>query len=270
MIQHQTPTASHGTGARPQGGSGGGSTSSTSTSSSGGLIIRKNQSALSDKEWNTLICAIKELKKDKGSRNWDYFTGLHRQYMDHEDAGDHVLPHLNGEDLHIHSSFYWLAWHRKVVLEFEERLRDYEPGVSIPYWNWVNFREIPDELGKKLFGWMHVSRAVFHNPKRLPTRGDFDDMMAATRFDIFDNELAFLHGQVHNWVGGEMRNPRKSPNDPLFFLHHAFIDKVWYDWAKDHPSQPFPSEYLEFTLPPWKTTVAEVLNIGDLDYRYLG
>jgi len=25
---------------------------------------------------------------------------------------------------------------------------------------------------------------------------------------------------------------RWSSNDPMFFLHHAMIDKVWYDWQR--------------------------------------
>lgn len=27
-----------------------------------------------------------------------------------------------------------------------------------------------------------------------------------------------------------MLNPISSPGDPLFYLHHAFIDKLWWDW----------------------------------------
>ena len=46
---------------------------------------------------------------------------------------------------------------------FEERLQDFEPGVTLPYWNWVTSRDIPEELEKQVFGWMHVARAVFHN-----------------------------------------------------------------------------------------------------------
>lgn len=42
-----------------------------------------------------------------------------------------------------------------------------------------------------------------------------------------------LHNRVHMWVGGSM-GPGTSPNDPLFFLHHAFIDKLWYDWEQRH------------------------------------
>jgi tyrosinase len=39
-----------------------------------------------------------------------------------------------------------------------------------------------------------------------------------------------LHNQGHNIVGGYMMNPVFSPNDPLFWLHHAYIDRVWARW----------------------------------------
>lgn len=28
----------------------------------------------------------------------------------------------------------------------------------------------------------------------------------------------------------QMLNPISSPGDPLFYIHHAFIDKLWWDW----------------------------------------
>ncbi len=41
---------------------------------------------------------------------------------------------------------------------------------------------------------------------------------------------ARMHNQGHNITGGYMMNPVFSPNDPLFWLHHAFIDRVWSRW----------------------------------------
>ena len=38
------------------------------------------------------------------------------------------------------------------------------------------------------------------------------------------------HAGGHNGVGGEMSNPISSPGDPLFYLHHTFIDRVWWRW----------------------------------------
>lgn len=27
-----------------------------------------------------------------------------------------------------------------------------------------------------------------------------------------------------------------SPNDPIFFLHHAQVDRVWWKWQQQNPS----------------------------------
>lgn len=39
-----------------------------------------------------------------------------------------------------------------------------------------------------------------------------------------------MHNTGHNIVGGYMANPVFSPNDPLFWLHHAYIDRIWSRW----------------------------------------
>lgn len=38
------------------------------------------------------------------------------------------------------------------------------------------------------------------------------------------------HNTGHNIVGGYMTNPVFSPNDPLFWLHHSYIDRIWSRW----------------------------------------
>ncbi len=35
-----------------------------------------------------------------------------------------------------------------------------------------------------------------------------------------------LHNRVHVWVGGDM-SPASSPNDPVFFLNHCNVDRIW-------------------------------------------
>lgn len=41
----------------------------------------------------------------------------------------------------------------------------------------------------------------------------------------------FLHNGPHGWVGGNMM-PMTSPNDPVFFLHHCNIDRIWSIWQQ--------------------------------------
>ena len=44
-----------------------------------------------------------------------------------------------------------------------------------------------------------------------------------------------LHNVVHVWIGGDM-GPGTSPNDPVFFLHHCNVDRIWAQWQHAHPA----------------------------------
>lgn len=40
-------------------------------------------------------------------------------------------------------------------------------------------------------------------------------------------DLEFHHGGVHIYIGGDMAMLDTAANDPVFFLHHAFVDYIW-------------------------------------------
>jgi tyrosinase len=42
-----------------------------------------------------------------------------------------------------------------------------------------------------------------------------------------------LHNRVHVWVGGDM-GPATSPNDPVFYLNHCNVDRIWSGWQQMH------------------------------------
>ena len=42
-----------------------------------------------------------------------------------------------------------------------------------------------------------------------------------------DTSFEGAHGAVHNWVGGPMADLPNAPADPVFYLHHAFVDCLW-------------------------------------------
>ena len=46
-----------------------------------------------------------------------------------------------------------------------------------------------------------------------------------------------LHNAVHVWVGGDMARVATAPNDPVFYLHHCMVDKIWADWQGLHPKE---------------------------------
>ncbi len=47
-----------------------------------------------------------------------------------------------------------------------------------------------------------------------------------------------MHNRVHVWIGGDMA-PASSPNDPVFFLNHCNVDRLWAAWQQKHPDSPY-------------------------------
>lgn len=43
------------------------------------------------------------------------------------------------------------------------------------------------------------------------------------------------HAYGHDAMGGDMSDINSSPNDPLFFLHHGFVDRNWRNWQLADP-----------------------------------
>lgn len=48
-----------------------------------------------------------------------------------------------------------------------------------------------------------------------------------------------MHNQVHRWISGDMV-AATSPNDPVFWLHHGNIDRIWWLWqSTTTPRRPY-------------------------------
>jgi virginiamycin B lyase len=89
-----------------------------------------------------------------------------------------------------------------------------------------------------------------------------------------------MHNRIHNYIGGTM-GPPTSPNDPIFWLHHCYVDKLWADWQRLHPTEPgyLPDggakktgHNLSDVMKPWVNpprAPKDVVNIRDLGYRYV-
>jgi len=85
-----------------------------------------------------------------------------------------------------------------------------------------------------------------------------------------------LHNQVHVWIGGVMKT-EPSPNDPVFFLHHAFVDYVWATWQKLHPLETYqpgrdgpPGQNIDDPMPHLRTPVTprQTLDTRAMGYEY--
>ena len=103
--------------------------------------------------------------------------------------------------------------------------------------------------------------------------------------DSFRNQLEGfrgpgMHNLVHQWVGGSM-GPGTSPNDPVFFLHHCNVDRIWEVWRTGSTAAPFEPQSggptghnLSDDLLPWngetvpdRITVEEAIEMGETEYR---
>ena len=68
----------------------------------------------------------------------------------------------------------------------------------------------------------------------LATPEDIRDVLRIKTYPEFRDTLEFgekLHGYGHFWVGGSM-GQMTSPNDPIFFMHHAMVDRIWDIWQR--------------------------------------
>jgi tyrosinase len=127
------------------------------------------------------------------------------------------------------------------------------------------------------------------------------DVYNALKYDFYDtpywnrNSIGFrnalegwiapnLHNRVHVWVGGSM-GLNTSPNDPVFFLNHCNVDRIWATWQTVQVVQQYPKDIRDSNNKPidyynlddkfyYPTdardprTIRMVLNHFDLKYMY--
>ncbi|GLS19919.1 tyrosinase [Labrys miyagiensis] len=118
-----------------------------------------------------------------------------------------------------------------------------------------------------------------------------------TGFEHFDSATGDLennpHNLVHSYIGGFQGNDQNNEQglmgdplmaglDPVFYLHHANIDRLWAIWnvtlKKDNPNSvnwlfgPTTNGQPDFQMPKdgswWRFTPSDVTDIGKLNYTY--
>jgi tyrosinase len=191
--------------------------------------------------------------------SWSYQAAMH---------GTHATssqPLWNGCQ---HGTWYFLPWHRMFLYYFERIVRAavVEAGGSadwtLPFWNYgaggqqatlpVPFRA---PHGNPLYvtrdpgvnGGQALSGAVTSSRHAM----NCATFVGVTEFGGGITGVAQMSGQygqiesqphnvVHDAVGGQagiMSDPLAAAGDPIFWLHHANIDRLWHIWAgSQHPA----------------------------------
>jgi tyrosinase len=177
----------------------------------------------------------------------------------------------------------FLPWHRAYLTFFDNAARDQNPDAILPWWDWTSDDSHANGLpaayrsgGAALeTGPMPAmagdpERRTTRNPNpptALPTAARVEQLLDLTDFRDFSNQLQGVHDRVHGWVGGDMGVIATSAFDPVFWAHHAMIDRIWYLWQLRHGVNNIPSEYLDKALFPGYT-VEQVLDVRALGYDY--
>jgi len=93
-------------------------------------------------------------------------------------------------------------------------------------------------------------------------------------FSTFAGGLENIHNGVHVWVGGTMGWIPTAPADPIFWMHHANIDRLWSVWQAAHPGlNPNlpgpPSSPTSPVMDPWSYTEPNTRSIAAMGYKYV-
>lgn len=194
----------------------------------------------------------------------------------------------------IHDGRTFLPWHRAYLYLFELALQDQVPAAFLPWWDWSSPRArregiprlyaretledgspnplrsqpIPAGISGGRAQPARTSRDP-RDPSELPTRDDVAAVLAAGDFRDFNNRLENLHNWVHVWVGGTMGDVAYAAYDPLFWAHHATVDRLWRLWQLQHTGVTvIDRNLLDDALAPFPMTVRMTLDVAALGYDY--
>ena len=195
---------------------------------------------------------------------------------------------------------FFLPWHRMHLMAFERLVRSVT-GIAhftMPYWDYTDpdrralppqFRSAGNPLWKPLF---RADRNPGVNDGRpIDQAGEaplgLNAMMSSVYADTLDGDAGFCanldnapHSAVHVDVGTRERGMGAvswAANDPIFWLHHCNIDRIWASWNRAGGRNPRDEAYLGqvFTFAgeagkPLRIRVVDVLDTAALGYGYDG
>ncbi|KAL4899842.1 hypothetical protein BDW74DRAFT_183331 [Aspergillus multicolor] len=174
-----------------------------------------------------------------------------------------------GQGQYVHFVGHFLPWHRYLVRAHEvllQTLCDYN-GAQ-PYWDEVTDYEAGPIGQSSIFdpefgfggngvgrdncindgpfrghtlrirsgegnGDYCISRKFNQNVWRWASRSNISECFAERRYtDAWWCYNLYPHSAGHVAVGGVMEDPTESNGDPLFYLHHAYLDRLWWRWQQ--------------------------------------
>lgn len=204
--------------------------------------------------------------------SWLYQANIH---------GTYDTPALQAWNSCQHGNYLFPSWHRMYLYYFERILRKAsgDPNFALPFWDYTDpaQRAIPaplrDPAGAANPLYVAERNDGINDGAELPDSAtNFDQAMAFTNFTsppgsplsfggqlvsgpvhfggIFGQLESQPHNVIHVLVGGDngwMSDPNMAARDPVFWLHHANIDRLWSHWIALGEGRSNPDDNL------WKT-----------------
>lgn len=157
-----------------------------------------------------------------------------------------------------HSSPAFNPWHREFINRYEVLLQEADPTVKLLYWDWTtnpsslmtsSFIGASGSGGLTSIGAPFIPAlsppAVSRNLGGYP---GYPTPTSATDATVLSNGLypgfrSFLEGTPHNYShvyvggnGGNMTSIPTAAEDPIFFMLHANVDRLWAQWQRNTAS----------------------------------
>ncbi len=203
----------------------------------GSAIIRKNIRNLTATELTAYKngVAVMQSRPITDPTSWAYQAAIH---------GTYTMPVQAAWNSCQHDTMHFLSWHRLYLCFFERILRAASgmPSLGLPYWNYSDStdpfaRQLPAPFrtpigssnplyvasrNSALNSGGYLAPSAVSLTSVLPGPTDF--------FTLTDNINGTPHGDVHIAISGWMSAFETAGQDPIFWLHHCNIDRLWNRW----------------------------------------
>ncbi len=245
------------------------------------LKVRRNADSLTQAEINAIKVGILKMRAlpYTNPTSYTYQSAIHGTTLP-----DNLLSwnmcHRSGEGV------FFFAWHRMYLFFFERILRakSGRANLTLPYWNYQLNPVLPYPWRDKTIG------NPLYNTTRTPPINNGGAIPSSISTAI-NNSLALVpyytfqsnfnsgpHGSVHTSVAGDMAVISTSVKDPVFWLHHSNVDRLWEQWRSmcGGRANPTDATWLNKTYTffdeygtPVNMTGSQVVEIStQLGYRY--
>jgi Common central domain of tyrosinase/Polyphenol oxidase middle domain len=145
----------------------------------------------------------------------------------------------------------FFGWHRMYLYYFERVLRwaADDNTLRLPYWDYTDRSNValPAEFRSTASVLFDLKRqpALNNGTATLdPNMTNVDNALTLPDFGTYQNTIQDgVHGHVHCTVGPRcpvafMGDVPVAGNDPVFYHHHANIDRLWACWQNNHTTPP--------------------------------